>query len=194
MQCPRNQFAAQVHLSWGRLWAASSCQLRRSSADPPPLRRTALATCRQTPLTWDEAAGLNISQPVSLAKRVNQLPACPKTLPMTLFGPDHMAPYRRFISSPTSRHPIPVSVAPREEEDGPSCGAQVCLSEVGSACVCVCVCLSMRVHESRRSIWKHLEQVSFHLCRSQFTFSSARVTLLYFRYRHIRPQLLRKSF
>lgn len=124
----------------------SAAQQRRPAASPEDRARH----MRTNAPTRDEAALLNLSQPVSLAKRVNQLPARPRTLPRTLFGPDHMAPYSRFISIPISRHPIPVSVAPREQEDGPSCRAQVCLSEVGSAPVCVYV--SMRGHESRRSI------------------------------------------
>lgn len=173
-QYPRNQFKAQVHLSWGGLWAASSCQLC-SSTDLLPLRGPRLPHANKR-LNSDKATLLNISQPVSLAKCVNHSLPVPSSVSDSSLLPLWTRPHGSislFYLSPISPHPIRhwASIAPREEEDGPSCGAQVCLSEVS---VCMCECMKAGEGASERTI---TEQVSFHLCRSQLTFLSARVAL-----------------
>lgn len=59
-----------------------------------------------------------------------------------------------FYLSPISPHPIhhPSSIGPREEEDVPSCCAQVWLSEVA-----VCMCVFARLHSDMKERGEHLK-------------------------------------
>lgn len=135
-----------------------------------------------TQLNTDKATLLGLSQLVSLAKCVNHSLSVPHFclwLPSSPFWTCLHGSILPFYLSPTSSHPIPhsASIAPWEEEDGPSCCAQVCLSEVT-----VCMCVFVRLHEGMKeregaSENTIREQVSFHLCRSQLTFSSPSLRL-----------------
>lgn len=124
-----------------------------------------------TQLSTDKATLLGLSQPVPLAKCVNHSLSVP---PLPRFWTCLHDSILSFYLSPIPPHPIrhSASIAPREEEDGPSCCAQVCLSEVT-----VCMCVFERFHEGmkkRKGASENTitEQVSFHLCRSQLTFPS----------------------
>lgn len=131
----------------------------QAQAQPRPLRRTMNAPWPQhiqylpvclaavsilhspranTQLCTDKATLLVLSQLVSLAKCVNHSLSVPL---WTLSASDSFSPpfwsylygsISSFYLPPISPHPISncASIAPWEEEDIPSCCAQVCLSEV----------------------------------------------------------------
>ena len=132
-----------------------------------------------TQLNTDKATLLDLSQPVSLAKCVNHSLSVPHFLsvcdsPLPPFWTCLHGSILSFYLPPISPHPIrhSASIAPweeeEEEEDGPSCCAQVCLSEIT---VCVRLHEGMKEREGGASENTITEQVSFHLCRSQLTFS-----------------------
>ncbi len=124
-----------------------------------------------TQLNTDKATLLDLSLPVSLAKCVNHSLSVP---PLPSFWTCLHDSILLFYLSPNSPHPIPhsASIAPWEGENGPSCCAQVCLSEV-TVRMCVFVHFHEGMKERKRASENTItEQVSLHLCRSQLTFSS----------------------
>lgn len=130
-----------------------------------------------TQLNTDEATLLDLSQLVSPNVWTTHCLSPTFSLSLTpLFWTCLHCSILSFYLSPISPHPIHHSapIAPWEMEDGPSCCAQVCLSEVNvDVCVCACMRAWKREREwERDGIWKNTitEQVSFHLCRSQLTF------------------------
>lgn len=133
----------------------------------------------QTQTNTDKTTLLDWSHLISHAKCIRHS----LSVPTTVCDP-HLLVHSisSFYLAPILPHPLHQSAitALWDEEDDPSCCAQVCFSEV---CLNVCICLHEGMKGKKNASETTItEQVSFHLCRSFLTFSLSVLLAFYLRY------------